>query len=803
MCRRLLGDVHLAEDVVQATFLVLVRKGRAIRRRERIAGWLHGVARRIARHAQLAEAVRRQREHRAAKQLGAVTCDDGTEELLHILDEEMQRLNERYRLPLLLCYLEGRTQEEAAQQLGWSLSTLRRRLERGRELLHARLLRRGATPASAMGALALAAGSARAGLSASVRRAILDAAATGGRSALISASVAALAATGLRIVSWVPALLSLVLVAALGGILAGAAWQGAPAVVAPLALDGEAGAAPNRAADQADQAEEAEQPVRRRSPDELRQDLGYRLEELTSPTAFPDAYWEPRRTKVLADVRALGALADLKDAFLLEEWINAVKLFARPALVELGQRIIGKLNTELQAPDAVRRLAAIDVIAELSKRWEHARQSEKVQLDPLLPLLVASTRDQEPAVSHAALSAVATSWSAEHAILDILKVALGDERREVRAGAGGALREFVQVGLERRRAGRRRYAPLEMRLDHKVLTAVLEMAAQSLRDTDAEVRRGCWTAVAGAVFAALDRVYDPMSARDLPRSVPGVKGEWDKELQMLEKQMHKEEAENKPIIAALVQLAPAWARDLDRPGLEQPAALDALLQTARWRRRWLARLGGFPAAPSNPEDPLRAILKAAEPSIADGLSGGDPAVRYRALDTMETLGPELAMTAALAAVKNGDPFVRDGAARMVSRRAPDDADTVVPALTELLRDPVVDVRLTALRGLEGYGARARLAATAVQVLAEHGTRCQRVQAMRTLQALGRDACRAAIPILLASAAPAEDPELRIAAVAALGTAYPATDEVRAVLMRAARDPDLDVRRAAADALATR
>src|SRR5207253_3895641 len=75
------------------------------------------------------------------------------QEMLGILDEELGRLSDRYRAPLVLCYLEGRTQDEAARQLGWSLNTLRRRLAQGRRLLEARLRGRGVTLSAALAGL--------------------------------------------------------------------------------------------------------------------------------------------------------------------------------------------------------------------------------------------------------------------------------------------------------------------------------------------------------------------------------------------------------------------------------------------------------------------------------------------------------------------------------------------------------------------------------------------------------------------------------------------------------------------------
>jgi RNA polymerase sigma-70 factor (ECF subfamily) len=157
LCRRILCDTHAAEDVFQATFLVLASRAAAIRRRASLASWLHGVAYRLA--------VRAKRRQGRARPIGDITIGEKSEEagpdnlawqeMLGILDEELTRLSERHRAPLVLCYLDGRTQDEAARLLGWSLGTFRRRLERGRDLLQARLRGRGVSlPAALCGQLA-------------------------------------------------------------------------------------------------------------------------------------------------------------------------------------------------------------------------------------------------------------------------------------------------------------------------------------------------------------------------------------------------------------------------------------------------------------------------------------------------------------------------------------------------------------------------------------------------------------------------------------------------------------------------
>jgi RNA polymerase sigma factor (sigma-70 family) len=144
VARRVLGPRPETEDVFQATFLTLARRASAIRNAGALSCWLHGVAFRLALRVR-AETLRRearpapQTARRSEDPLEAVTVRD----LCAAVDEELRLLPEKYRGPLLLCLMEDRTQEEAAQVLGCPLGTLRSRLERGRQRLKARLARRG------------------------------------------------------------------------------------------------------------------------------------------------------------------------------------------------------------------------------------------------------------------------------------------------------------------------------------------------------------------------------------------------------------------------------------------------------------------------------------------------------------------------------------------------------------------------------------------------------------------------------------------------------------------------------------
>jgi RNA polymerase sigma factor (sigma-70 family) len=145
VCRQVLGRTPDAEDAFQATFLLLARKAGAIRKRDSLGPWLHGVAHRLAVRARAQAARRRAAEHRAPLRTAEAPAeaDVDIDELRRVLHEEIDRLPEPLRAPILLCYLDGRTNDEAARRLGCPPSTLKERLARGRERLRVRLARRG------------------------------------------------------------------------------------------------------------------------------------------------------------------------------------------------------------------------------------------------------------------------------------------------------------------------------------------------------------------------------------------------------------------------------------------------------------------------------------------------------------------------------------------------------------------------------------------------------------------------------------------------------------------------------------
>ena len=177
-CGQVLENQHGAEDAFQATFLVLARKSSSIQRPELLGNWLYGVALRTAREAKMRDGRRRRLESPAAvDSYPEPSGEAGRPELTLIsleeyeaLHEEVSRLPERYRVPVVLCAMEGLTYEEVARRMGCPVGTIGVRLARARERLRSRLIRRGIAPAVALADAIFEAG----GVSALMSPALID-----------------------------------------------------------------------------------------------------------------------------------------------------------------------------------------------------------------------------------------------------------------------------------------------------------------------------------------------------------------------------------------------------------------------------------------------------------------------------------------------------------------------------------------------------------------------------------------------------------------------------------------------------
>ncbi|HLN30149.1 MAG TPA: sigma-70 family RNA polymerase sigma factor [Gemmataceae bacterium] len=248
VCRRVLGHFQDAEDAFQATFLVLARKADTLRNRRTLAGWLYGVAHRTALTSRRS-AMRRRRLDSPSGPLPPESppAAAALRELQVILDDEVQRLPEKYRTPFVLCCLEGRSREDAARELGWKEGTVSSRIASARERLQRRLSRRGIALSSVVCADALAerVGGVPATLARAATRAALGTSARNA-SGPISEKVQVLAASVLKGMAMTKAKTLLAVLLFAGLIVAGAQVISYPghAVAEPLAGDSPIAAAP-------------------------------------------------------------------------------------------------------------------------------------------------------------------------------------------------------------------------------------------------------------------------------------------------------------------------------------------------------------------------------------------------------------------------------------------------------------------------------------------------------------------------------------------------------------------------------
>jgi RNA polymerase sigma factor (sigma-70 family) len=198
VCRRTLQHWHDAEEVCQAVFLVLASKASSRGWHASIANWLHQVAYHLALNARTTAVRRARHESRASAPPSPDPIAEITgRELKAVLDEELARLPAKYRTPLILCYLEGATRDEAARMLGWPLSTLKSRVERGRELLGRRLAARGLTLSAGLSTALLLESPSQAALPAGIAASIVQTAVSFATGKTSAAGAATQSAVGL------------------------------------------------------------------------------------------------------------------------------------------------------------------------------------------------------------------------------------------------------------------------------------------------------------------------------------------------------------------------------------------------------------------------------------------------------------------------------------------------------------------------------------------------------------------------------------------------------------------------------
>jgi RNA polymerase sigma factor (sigma-70 family) len=225
VCKRLLRDAADADDAFQTTFVLLSRKAGSLGRPERLAGWLFQVAYRTARRARALRA--RRRECQAPLPEAAMdspVAEIVWRELRPIFDEELDRLPEKLRLPVVLCFLEGRTKRGAARQLGWPEGTFSTRLQQARELLRGRLARRGVALSAGTFSLALFEGAAAAAMPPTLTSATVHVASLAATGVALTGPVAVLTQGVIHSMYLTKLKLAAALVVAVGVLGGGAGW---------------------------------------------------------------------------------------------------------------------------------------------------------------------------------------------------------------------------------------------------------------------------------------------------------------------------------------------------------------------------------------------------------------------------------------------------------------------------------------------------------------------------------------------------------------------------------------------------
>jgi RNA polymerase sigma factor (sigma-70 family) len=505
--QRVLRNLHDAEDVLQATFLALVRQARSIARREALGPWLHRVAYRVALRA------RNQRQKRAAEPLTDPPSPDSRIlssewEALALLDEELQRLPGKYRTPLVLSYLQGLSNREIAAELSCPIGTVFTRLARARVMLRTRLLRRGVTLSAGALTATLTETAPASALSAELVRLTIQSAVTfaaGSGAAAVSPQVAALTEGVLKMM-WLG---KLKLIAAVL-VLAAAAGSGAGL----LALHASARDREERqkqAATDEKPTDETKKPAREalrfdgKDFEEWRRLLltelkpERRVEGIKAMSAFgTNGYAREAAAAVLEVLRAYdpprnegGSALQIEmagqEALVIEAaYVSLTKIGkdATPALVE--ELKIGNKRSRYHILDQLRRLV-VDLRMDVDPK-------------PVIPAVLKAVQDDDPSIRNLALWALAI-LDKDGTHVSVIVEAAKDKRSSVRLTAIGILGEYgsknpktalppLLAAAKQKEDGEMRESALEglrhFKLDPAVVLPLLESA---LKDDNSRISK--------------------------------------------------------------------------------------------------------------------------------------------------------------------------------------------------------------------------------------------------------------------------------------------------------------------------
>jgi RNA polymerase sigma factor (sigma-70 family) len=518
VCRRVLHDAHAAEDAFQATFLVLMRKAPSLDRGKPLGSWLYTVAYRLALRARANE-LRRQRCEEQAVRTRPPTDGRTTSpsDLVVALEEELHRLPERHRAPLMLCYLDGKTNDQAAAILGCPRGSMAARLALAREQLRECLARRGFVAPAAGIAAALATASAQASvplplLANTVRAALWFARGEAGAAGFVSARAVALARGTCRamFLNKLKIAAALLLVAAMLGTGATMLLRAAPQAGPPAQAGDQPspkdrpqraevpGAAPDRGANAALPYGQAFIALRRGGHDqekliadcltmpldaharEIVTRAAYALRMVQRGAALPRCDWAVDRERGIEilpsthgdGARVLSALACLRARLRFEEGQSAAALEDIVAALTLARHVSqdGTLDS-LRAGYEIEQRLSETLALYLPRLDARTIKDLKVRLDALPPSgsVATATLRMEEAMLNWIVGEVQEANDKETLLAFLSQLGVGPKEPEKRRAEGRAFLEAcggtAEGVLKCAEAMRRNYAPMAQKMD--------------------------------------------------------------------------------------------------------------------------------------------------------------------------------------------------------------------------------------------------------------------------------------------------------------------------------------------------
>ncbi len=534
----------------------------------------------------------------------------------------------------------------------------------------------------------------------------------------------------------------------------------------------------------------------------------------------------------------LRTISDLRRALALEDWLDKDQDISNRAEARLDQKIrsevagryIEAIRASLASNQPLRQAATADLLSDLGiglrgvpAQGGNFRAGLNQIFGPDLARLLKSGNPRVEVAAARALGQINPEPKvAVPALAGLLKSGNVEERRAAVASLGNLIKNMTPIVAGKAKGvSAVAITPEEL---VAMASAVVPPASGALDDADPEVRRLSAEAILQAAAALSDLIGQPKNFRPFSTERALTPDE-RAEIEALRRELAQERARIAPLAKRLGEQAGRLARAMRDPDpqtrLMARKALEEMgnaLQRQERREANVPNLNGNgkggpgsgeeqsslnqaqpPAIPGAPltkamEEDLRVLVR--------GLRDPDLAIRLSTIDVLEMFGTAARSAAPdlVTALRDPNRFVRWAAARTLGKIAPVDPEQVVPGLAYLLNDQDLDLRLQAANSLGLYGPEARAAVPALTRTVARGDGEIRRAAMLALAAIGPENSRAAIPAITQQLTH-ENPQVRQTAAQVLGRFGPAARSAEPALMeRAGQDSDVDVRKAASDAL---